>query len=216
MAKAPKKTADAPAAAPAPAAPAQPWAPKATSAPAAESPAPAPAPAPSPAPAPAEAESPAPVVVDEHPSEERDQLTPSGDAPAEIVEQARDASAGNGGGTDTAVAAEAKDQLTPHGDPPELVDDKAEALTPEAAPERVSSEAKDQVSPSGEDLASSLHEQFEAMDADDRADFQAHMEAAARTKLTQISRNRAAREMEVNMLDSQQHYGKRARAPSKE
>lgn len=199
-------------------APAQPWAKPAESAeiPTPDAPAAVDAPAPvadtqiPPASGDSEVVSPVPAL----PSEEHDQLTPS--APADAAhEQARsEALGGNGGGAtaDTAVPSELVDQHTPTGPGPEIVDKKAEALTPDAAPERVASEAKDQVSPIGEDLSSTIHEQIEAMDSDERAEFERAMTDTARTTLARIKRNREARAMELNMVDSQQHYGTRARA----
>lgn len=158
---------------------------------------------------------PAEVVnpTDAVPSEVKDQLTPSGD-PNAAHEAAREEAGGNGGGAAPGdVPSELIDQHTPTGPSPAEVDAKAEALTPESSLNRVDAEAKDQVTEHGEDLSSTLHAQFEELSEDERADFQAFMNEQAKAKLEQITRGRKAREMEVNLVDGADHYGKRRSTP---
>lgn len=151
--------------------------------------------------------------TDSVPSEKHDQLTPTGD-PDAAHEAAREEAGGNGGGAAPGdVPSELIDQHTPTGPSPEVVDERAEAGTPESSPNRVDAEAKDQETPHGEDLSSTLHAQFEELDEDERAEFEAFMNEQAKAKLAQLTRGRKAREMEVNLVDGAAHYGKRIAAP---
>lgn len=151
--------------------------------------------------------------VDKVPSEAHDQLTPTGDAD-KAHEAARKKAGGNGGGAAPGdVPSELIDQHTPTGPSPAQVDAKAEALTPASSLNRVDAEAKDQVTPHGEDLSSTLHAQFEDLNEDERAEFQSFMNEQAKAKLSQLTRGREARAMEVNLVDGAAHYGKRRTTP---
>lgn len=146
--------------------------------------------------------------TDSVPSEKHDQLTPTGD-PDAAHEAAREEAGGNGGGAAPGdVPSELIDQHTPTGPSPEVVDERAEAGTPESSPNRVDAEAKDQETPTGEDLSSTLHEQFEQLSEDERNEFQSFMNEQAKLKLEQLTRGRKAREMEVNLVDGGSHFGK--------
>lgn len=146
----------------------------------------------------------------DHPSEERDQLTPSGD-PDAAHELAREEAGNNGGGVEGAVPgdvpAELVDQHTPTGPNPELVDERAEAGTSDNSPNRIDAEAKDQETPVGEDLSSTLHQQFNDLPDDDRAEFERFMQEQGKAKLAALTKGRKAKDIEVNIIDQSQHYG---------
>lgn len=205
-----KATPTAPAKKDASSAPSQPWAKPAAatdSAPKQESGADAPAPAEGTQNPPAQGE----VVnpTDAVPSEVHDQLTPAGD-PDAAHDAAREEAGGNGGGAAPGdVPSELIDQHTPSGPSPAEVDAAAEAGTSDASPNRVDAEAKDQETPVGEDLSSTLHQQFEELSEDERAEFHSFMSEQAKAKLAQLTRGRKAREMEVGLVDGASHYGKR-------
>lgn len=150
------------------------------------------------------------ATADEKPSEERDQLTPSGD-PDAAHELAREEAGNNGGGVEGAapgdVPAELVDQHTPTGPNPELVDKRAEEGTPDNSPNRIDAETKDQETPFGEDIASTLHQQFNDLPADDKAEFERYMQEKGKAKLAALTKGREAREMAVNIIDPSKHYG---------
>lgn len=158
----------------------------------------------------ADVAAPATDSADTLPAEAHDQLTPSGE-PDAAHEQARDeAAGGNGGGVPGDVPSELVDQHTPTGPHPDEVDAAAEAGTPDNSPNRIDAEAKDQETPVGEDVSLAIHEQLQALNEDERVEFEAFMTGQAVAKLEQLTSGRKAREMSANIIDSARHYGTRA------
>ena len=133
----------------------------------------------------------------ELPSEVKDQLTPSGEHPNKVLETAREAA-----------------------------DDKAEPEAGEiinAAEGEVPSELHDQLTPAGLDISRlfldddevseeerSFREKAAGLSEEEHREIGVELQRYSIELIEKAHRNRVARSMELNLIDGNQHYGKRA------
>lgn len=132
------------------------------------------------------------------------------------------------------LSAEVKDQLTPSGEHPNKVLETArDAATDKGEPEagavinaaegEVPSEVHDQLTPAGLDISRlfldddeltdeerSFREKAAGLSEDEHREIGAELQRYSIELVEKAHRNRVARSMELNLVDGNQHYGKRA------